>query len=274
MLVGGGGSNPKMNAERRAWSFEQWTGYFLVTEHKTLLDEILTKRTIDLNHPVATFGGGWLEHCTVLGVISASQRAVVADVVASCPELIDWNSIAIKCNGVYEGTASSITGMPVGVLLDNGCLMPILFRYCDPCAIAKKIPGVYELSGLACYVENALKRDDVGLCMDRLFQEYDALPMPALHVMAFEAQKIETVRSLVALTHIQAHIRWREQNMERQRVVLWLGGDFSGNTVDPVWNGQALGEAIATRMQYSYKEYMEESEEEFRKNGRIKRRKI
>jgi hypothetical protein len=264
-----------MNAERRAWSFEQWTAYFVVSADQTLLEEILTHHTIDLNHPVAEFGEAWIEHCTVLGVLCGVNKMVASVVVVSDPGVIDWNAIAIKCVGEYQGKPSSITGMPVAVLLDNGCLLPFMFRYCDPCAVAKKIPGVYELSGLACYVENACKRDTGDLCMDRLFHEFDALPMPVLHVMAFEAQKTSTVGSLSVLTHIQAHIRWREENMARQRVALWLGGDVKsgGGSELTLWKGNSLGEAIATRMQYSYKQYTEE-EEESRKNGHIKRRKI
>ena len=265
-----------MNAERRAWSFEQWTEYFFHVDYRTLVNEVLTERTIDLNHRVTSIAEDWVEFCTVLGILAGVHAMVAAYMVISNPALIDWNAAAIQCNSVYGGKPAFISGMPVAVLLDSGCMMPSMFKHFDPCSVAKKIPGgILEQSGLECYVENACKHKNAGLVTDMLLQQYDALPMPVLQVMAFEAQKTQTAGSLMVLTHIQAHIRWREENMARQRVALWLGGDVSKKTMSPLWNGNALGEAIATRMQYSYKEYMEEQEEEARKNGqREKRRKI
>jgi hypothetical protein len=267
-----------MNAERRAWSFEQWTAYFSRTPPGTLMKEILDDRTIDLNHPVPVVpnnGNLWLGHCTVLSILCGAKSLLVACVVVQNPEVIDWNAIAFKCNGMHTGDEQIVFGTAAALVFDSGCLLARVFRYIDPCSVVKTIPGVCTLSGLECFVDNACNHPRPELCMDSLFHEFDALPMPALHVMAFEAGKNSTAGSLVVLTHIQAHIRWREENMARQRVALWLGGDVKGskNAVHVLWQGQALGEAIATRMKYSYKQYTEE-EEESRKNGQIKKRKI
>lgn len=267
-----------MNAERRAWSFEQWTAYFLSTTPRTLMKEILDDRTIDLNHPVPvipTNNNLWLEHCTVLAILCGVKSLLVACVVVQNPEVIDWNAITFRCRGFEMGPEERVCGTAAALLFDSGCMLARVFRYIDPCSVVKTIPGVCTLSGLECFVDNACNHSKPDFCMDSLFHEFDALPIPALHVMAFEAQKNSGVGSLMVLTHIQAHIRWREDNMARQRVTLWLGGDVKsgGGSGLTLWKGNSLGEAIATRMQYSYKTYTEE-EEESRKNGQIKKRKI
>lgn len=270
----------KMDADRRGWSFMQWADHFRSTSWRVLKREITETRTIDLNHPVTGFAEPWMDHCTVFGVLCSVHSGLVALIVASRADLIDWSATAVKCRGYWEGEDTHIVGTAAAVLFDGGCLIPSVFRYFDPCSVAKTIPGVYEYCALECYIENACKCAEAGLVTSALFQQLDALPMSVLHLLNVHAynqwrlQQRGTLENPVA-SEVADHIEWRESNAARQHAVLWLGGDAasSKDVLPELWRGQGLGSAIAARMQYSYKQYTEEEDEQHNngsKNKKIK----
>lgn len=255
-----------MNAERRAWSFERWVEYSRNTpEEEELEREIVTTRAIDLNHeiPNLEFGNATprLYMVTIFATLFHMRTALMTTIVLYHPELVDWNRFHISAvNSLdHEPTRASFTA--AGLLCDVG--NPRIFQHCDPCAVAKIVEGVPSWTGAECYVVR-VSQHWAGAHMRDFFRQWDSLPLPLVDKMAVRATEH---RNASVMSEINAHRRWREFIQEQQCAVLWLGGDAKGskNAVHVLWQGQALGELIAQRMQYSYAEYTDTVFEERKK---------
>lgn len=260
-----------MNADRRAWSFEQWEEYIRNVPEEELEREITTTHAIDLNHDIVEIIGdpNYPYNCSVITVFGIlwfeRRRPIYSSVVLLHPELIDWDKIHVKATGLFDGKLSWVSSTAAGLVCESG--NPRIFQYCDPCAVAKIVDGTCTFTGAECFVMSMCQYG-TGHHMREFFRQWDALPMLLLQQMASRANEHGDFR----LKHeISAHTHWRERVEHQRYVVLWLSGDAKGSkdVVDGLWQGQGLGEVIAQRMLYSYKEYTEE-EQDKRKHKKIK----
>jgi hypothetical protein len=248
-----------MNAERRAWSFERWEEYSRMTPEEELEREIVTTRAIDLNHDVPDINpdnvvAPNLDTITIFAILWFQRRRFAYHLVLIHPGLVDWDKIHCKATGLLNMSPSQVYCTVAGLVCDSG--NPWIFVHCDPCAVAKVVDDTQTMTGAECYV--------VSVCqywassqMRQFFRVWDALPMPLVDKMAVRATEH---RNASVQSEILAHLRWRRRGIDQQCAVMWLGGDAKGskNAVHVLWQGQALGEVIAKRMQYSYAEYTDD----------------